>query len=756
MNNKTIPYVSFGYFVLRTPLFPFQFYENLTSGTVVDDITLQATFSNMLIQEAIFLASPTLYFEIEKWIKGELDKKKETKLKLSLVKYLTRMSSRCTPFGLFAGCTLGKFGDQTNLFLKEPIQFARYTRPDMNYLVALSQDLSKLDHVKRQLTFFPNSSIYEVGRQLRYIEYYYVNNRRQHHIVEIDNSPYLKKILRATSQGASLPELVNVLTDDTITENDAMGFLDELVESQVLVSTLEPSVSGPSFIDQILSVLKNFEECEHEIKFLTTLATKFKALDKKLGNAPKDYLRLKGHLKKRPTAFELKYLFQTDLELGTEACELDEAYCVQIKKALILFNRITPTNSKTNLKKFAEAFTERYEEREMPLCQVLDVETGIGYLQNSDSGDFNPLVDDLMLPEQLNPFATSKIELNVVYRILLQKLLFAKERNERVIKIEERDFKDLPLNWDDLPDTISSLIELVKDHDTIKIKLSSFNGSSAANLLGRFSHEGSPITAYTQNIVQTEDLQQPDKILAEIVHLPEARVGNILMRPSFRDYEIPYLAQSNLPKAQQIPLDDLCLSVRNSKVRLRSRKHGKEVVPHLTNAHNFSANALPIYQFLCDLQTQGLRGSIGFSFGPLNTMFDFLPRAEYGDFILQQAKWRIKKEEIQHLLKIKNEVDKLQSEMKQLQEKCALPQYVMLSDGDNELLINFNNTTSLQMLLETVKNREEFILTEYLHHLDSPVKSRSGHYANQVVISYYNQNKLNKESNTQMEFHGEA
>ena len=742
MNEKKNPYTAFDQFVLRTPILAFEFYRTLTSQSSIEKEVLKKTLNQGIIKEAIFLASPTLYFELEKWSRGDLEKKKEQRVIFSLLKYLSRMSARCTPFGLFAGCTLGHFSDATDLKIERPKNHQRHTRPDMNYLVALSQDLSRLEHIKKQLTYFPNSSLYQSGSRLRYIEYYYVNSRRYHQIVEIDHSPYLQEVLIAAANGASLEVLANVLTGDSISFEEASGFLDELLESQVLTSNLEPSVSGPPFVDQMLAILNTLDGCDAEIQMLQEISKRFEGFDQKLGNEPDQYLALSTFLKGQKTAFELKYLFQTDLEPKATSCTLSKQVLFATKKAMALFNQITPVNAENNLSRFKEAFQERYEEREMPLSKVLDVELGIGYLQNTGGGDINPLVDDLFIPPDEDTFNQQNTKLNRIHGILSKKIIAAQKTKKLKIKLEDSDFEGLSVNWENLPDTLSGLIELIQDKEQTKVVISGFGGSSAANLLGRFCHKESALSEYTHKIVGKETEMESDRILAEIVHLPEARVGNILMRPSFREYEIAYMAKSILPKEQQISLDDLFISVKGNRIHLRSKKHNKEVLPRLTNAHNFSANSLPIYHFLCDLQTQGLRAGIGFNFGPLDALFDFLPRVEYDNLILHSARWRLRKEVTHKLLDLKTDGKELLSAIKQLQKEQGIPQFVMLVDGDNELLINLHNTTSALMLLETVKNRTEFILKEFLHHGHGTVFSEKGYHTNQMVISFFNTRKM--------------
>ncbi|WP_430411294.1 lantibiotic dehydratase family protein [Kordia sp.] len=739
------PYKNFSKYILRTPLFSFSSYQELTAKTEISDEDFKTVCENPVVREALFLASPSLFEEMNRWLEGEKeDPKKGQKLRYSILKYISRMSSRCTPFGLFAGCSVGEFGEETAIELKGSAQNKRHTRLDMNYLVALSQDLVTNKKIREQLLFFPNSSIYKAGPQLRYIEYKYFNSRRHHHIVAVDDTEYLAVVLEKASHGASLSQLASLLVDDEISIEEATEFIEELVSSQLLISELEPSVSGPEFLDQICNVLERLQGVEDILKALKEADKKITKIDQSIGNNPSVYLELSEFLQQLDTDFELKFMFQTDMVLQNTKNTLSQSVVDDIQKGYALLNRLTFPQSTTTLTKFRDAFHERFEEREVPLSTALDVEIGIGYKQDQGAGDVNPLVDNIMIPGRQAKNPMMEVRWSSINGFMQQKLIDAFKNDDYVITLNADDFKDYDLNWDDLPDTMSCMIEILDGEDgQHKIKFSGGGGSSAANLLGRFCHGDQELFDYTQEMADMEAEMNKDKILAEIVHLPESRVGNILMRPDLRKYEIPYLAKSIKDEEDQLPIDDLMVSVKNhSKVLLRSKKYNKEVVPHLTNAHNYSANSLPIYHFLADMQTQGIRGGVGFGLGPFSGDFAFVPRVEFNNLILSDATWNLKKSHIEPLLKSKNDNDKLTAEIKTLRDSLKIPQYVMLADGDNELLVNFGNLTSVRMLLDTVSKRGAFKLTEFLFSESGVVKEGKEYYTNQVVVSFYNEQKL--------------
>jgi len=170
---------------------------------------------------------------------------------------------------------------------------------------------------------------------------------------------------------------------------------------------------------------------------------------------------------------------------------------------------------------------------------------------------------------------------------------------------------------------------------------------------------------------------------------------------------------------------------------LRSKKLNKEIIPRLSTAHNYSFNALPVYRFLCDLQTQNIKSDVGFNWGPLANEYSFLPRVIYKNLILSFASWKVKKEEIKDFLKIEND-EELISKINEWRRKNNIPAYITLEDGDNELFINLENALMVRTLFSVIKNRDEFQIQEFLFDPETAVvKSEEGSFNNQFIFAFY-------------------
>nr|WP_315029498.1 lantibiotic dehydratase family protein [uncultured Chryseobacterium sp.] len=743
---KNTPYTLFSRFILRTPIYSLTKYHSVTSGKNITDEQIRELCNDPIFMEALYLASPAFYSEVEKWLENKNSNiEKVEKLKLSLLKYFSRMTSRCTPYGLFAGCSVGHFSETTDITMEPAEKHDRHTRLDMNYLVSLSQDLAKNDTLKNKIKFFPNNSIYQIGDKMRYVEYYYQNGYRNHDIVAVDSSSYLKLILDRANNGATINELMEILIDDDITAEIANEFICDLIQNQILISELEPSVAGAEFISQIQEILKktlSFDELR-SFNALETIEKKLNHLDGKMGNEIDHYFEIEKWVAQMNVEFDNKHLFQTDLVTKMSNNELDRKVIKNIQKAIVLLNKISNEKHRTNLDIFKEAFLERYEEREMPLSFVLDSETGIGYGRNTQSGNVSPLLEGLPISPKMTR-NTTDVKWSKIIDFFYHKILDALTHNKAVIIVNDKDFEKLEDQWEDLPDTFSAMVEIVSETDDLKFKITSCGGNSAGSLIARFCHGDEEIHHLTQEIADVEKTINIDKIVAEIVHLPQARMGNILSRPSLRDMEIPYLAKSTQNKDNQIDINDLMISVKNGKLFLRSKKHNKEVIPRHTNAYNYSNNSLPIFQFLCEMQTQQIRSGFWLDLGFLSNKFKQIPRIEYGNIILQNATWNLNANDTLPLSEAKDDDEKLEQSVQKFAEKFKLPQFVILVEEDNELLINLRNLSCVKMFINSIKNKRNIQLQEFIFkNENSFIKDIHGEqYTNQFIFSFYNKNKV--------------
>jgi hypothetical protein len=140
---------------------------------------LRALLDRPDIAEAVFLASPSLTDALALW-RADPDSRKGRRAEAALVRYLQRMASRPTPFGLFSGCSLGRLdleaaGESgaaggTRLELAPRAAYQRHTRLDMDYLFALCEDLGRDPALHRALVYRPSSSLYRAAGRLRYAE----------------------------------------------------------------------------------------------------------------------------------------------------------------------------------------------------------------------------------------------------------------------------------------------------------------------------------------------------------------------------------------------------------------------------------------------------------------------------------------------------------------------------------------------------------------------------------------------------------
>jgi thiopeptide-type bacteriocin biosynthesis protein len=752
-----------GFFALRTPLLPFDellawsaeleapCLENdsarLDEAIAADRARLRDRLRGIAtrpeVREALFVAAPDLEERLDVWLNSP-DSEAGQKMERALVRYFQRMAGRATPFGLFAGCSVGALGEESRLVLADRGRYRRHTRLDMDYLVLLTDALASQPELQRALTFGVNSCLYRAQGRFCYCEVRRNGKGWTHHQVALEAADYLEATLTRAGAGATTPGLAAALLEDDpeALREEAEEYLASLIDNQVLVSELRPAVTGPEPMHALAGRLRGrgavaaadrLEQARQELEALDTSS---------LGIEPARYRHIAGLLGSLPGEITLGRLFQVDMIKPAVAASLGPAVLEVIERGIGLLHRLGRRPREDPLARFREAFVRRYENREVAFVEALDEDTGVGFdTLSGETKDASSLLDGLTFPK----VAEEKVAWGRRETLLLRKLSEALATGAGQITLEARDAEEMAEAHSlPLPDafaviaTVAASSEAALAGGDFQVLLGGLSGPSGARLLGRFCHADAQLHQFVEQHVRAEEALQPDAVFAEIVHLPEGRLGNVLARPILRAHEIPYLGSASVPLGRQIPVTDLRVSVVGAQIILRSARLGQRVIPRLTSAHNYLMSQ-GIYRFLCALQSQGTSGELGWDWGPLRGA-PFLPRIVSGRLVLSRASWRATQDELKPLGQARGA-----SRFRAVQNWRAarlLPRWICVADGDNELPMDLNNAMAVDTFIELVKAREQLALVELFPGPDQLwACGPEGRFVHELVVPFVRETK---------------
>lgn len=719
------------------PLSPYHFHAGIVMRSPLQAITqktatLQEFTKDKHFKEALFLSSPVLYQRLMQYENGHpLEQAEVEKLTKSLHKYWKRMCTRMTPFGLFAGCGVAYWSDLGASLKLSDKKFNRRSRLDMGFLCDLAHQIEQDPEIQDHLCYYPNSSIYIVGEDFRFLESNDRSQRTSFKVSSVSCSSHLNHVLTLAQEGVSLMELIGYLVSvEGVATDQARQYVEELVECQLLVSELQPSVTGREFFQGLINIMSRISEsaprANYYLKMLSELQEELLQMDERKINDISDYKRLESIVNDIGLKAEAGKFIQVDSFLDLDQKTVSRSIQKSLKEGIMALMTCGKPYHNQDLKNFIDRFRARFDSQVVPLGVALDPESGIGYPKSLDS-DMCSLLNDLPVKEsQKRETIWDNYE-----QWSLDVLTAAQTNKGEEVMIDQSLLKQFPEEAHDLPPSLPVVFRMV-DHKDSTVQIESAGGSSAVNYLGRFAHGHKDIAQMVEDIVSKEQENNPEVIFAEIAHLPESRTGNILQRPNVRGYEIPYLAKSAMDEDHQVSIQDLYLKLAGNKLQLWSKKLGKRIIPRLGTAHNFSRTNLPIYKLLCDLQTQEQDSSLTFNWGSLSSQFNFFPRVKHKNIILSSATWRFGDEDLTEMIKSSGTSEK--EALDKLIREWEIPSKVTWSEGDQDLFLDLDVQADRELLFQLARKNGKLVLKEYLGNEDGIVTDQEGKpYAVQMI-----------------------
>jgi thiopeptide-type bacteriocin biosynthesis protein len=555
---------------------------------------------------------------------------------------------------------------------------------------------------------------------------------RTYHLEAVEATPHLDLVLQQARDGARLGELAaNLARHMQVEPREAQAYLDQIIDAQVLCGDLQPPLTSADPLGQVISALQSHPVTAPRAESLMALAVELKALQSApLGAHAAGLSSRLAPLAELGLSADTRDVLQVDLFRPAQGLALSPTVRRAFEEGAELLRRLTAPATESPLDRFRAAFQERYGTRWLPLLEVLDEESGLGF--DGGAPMDSPLLEGLSFPGSPSPRQLSHRD---------QFLLKQPPRwqssptwdltDADVEALAQPDSQPFPHSFAALASLESSSVAAL-DQGEFRFWMEHYSGPTAARWLGRFASGDPALKDALQDHLRKEEALRPEAAFAEVVHVPEGRMGNVLARPALRDFEIPFLGSSGVTPDHTILPADLLLTVRGDRVILASARLGREVIPRLSSAHNFARGAV-VYRFLAHLQDQDGRPG-GWSWGALSEQ-PYLPRVTRGRHVLSKARWKVEAAELKEALK--GSPEGAWGAFQALRASQGLPRFVLLTDADNNLLVDLDQALWVETLHHLVDRRPAFTLTEcFPDPGQALVTSPEGRFAQELVIPF--------------------
>jgi len=710
-------YTPLEFAMVRTPLLPIETYASLAN-----DEDHLALLEDPQVRRAVAVGSLSLLNALDKFAQSSAGGKDADRARAKLQRYLIRMTTRPTPYGLFAACANVPIGDSTDLVVKAPFG-ASHTRPDMAWLMDVVADAEADPAIRRKLRFVRNPLIVTGADRIALHARAPAGRGGRLDAVSARATPVVRLALDLAARPIDYSTLAARLAASSAAATDEKvdRLLTELWEQSFLLSDLRPPLTIDSPARYVLDRFAEIPEATTLHESLSAVlqgaadwdrtpheesVAGFRALLKKTG-APDD--ASKG----AP--------LQVDLELSVEG-RLGARVASEAARAAELLLRLSPSpQGLSNLAAYRSAFLTRYGyEREVALLEVLDSDRGLGSPSSHGHG-------------YVGPDAARNARRSAM---LLDLACTALHTHQRVVQLDERIMSALA-TADERPDDAPLSLDInvlvgarsaaaIDEGDFSIVVGPNLGGWAAGRNFGRFAYmsAGAARTDLRSAAAAEQSAHRQDHLWVEVVYLPSnIRSANVAIRPAIRTHEVTFGVSPGVAADHVIPLEELVVGVTDNRFHIRWTRTGQRL--HFVSGHMLNPMGAPIAaQFLLQVAHDGVIPFVSFDWGPAEG-FPFLPRVQAGRIVLRPAEWTVRKETIDRSFDT-------------WRATWEVPRYVSLSAGDNRLVLALHRRDHVEQVLaegRKLQNDRSLVLQEVVPALDEAwLTGPGGHYYSEFIV----------------------
>ncbi len=713
------------------------------------DAYIQLIRNSSTIMEAILVSSNSLYTSIINYNSSTPFKKKKDIL-ISTQKYVIRMSTRPTPYGLFSGISSCSFGNDCYIEQYRNSNITKRARVDMVWLYKLIEKLEKNQDVLNNLTISVNSTSYAHGDRvyLSYISNYGQARERKYDRDEF-SSIRKSKVVDCIHEILKRPKTYSDLIDDLgsfysdVEKQRIVDTVNELIQNEYLITSLRPSLSNSCKLLELTQKLNGSKDTELYL-ILNSLQVMIENYnDSLVGKGASMYLEILELM--RSICTSESYL-QVDMTVGESVLDVGYKNRIAIEHLTDLMSQLaSPFPRYAHLDSYMENFLDVYgEDKIIKLKDLLDEDLGLGVPNTY---------------RNLHGSSQKSITHNQSYSKMIQAIIYNKIQDanltgKREIEFDNSDFIRLAnkLSMDETPNSMELYfnVSYSKANKEYNLHFGEHLGViDAGSTFGRFTDIDSGIDRNHKSIMKRkENFLSENAIYVQLNEFPNnGRFSNVTLTDSIYPHEMSIGSIVSQGK-EQISLDEIYVGVirENQKFMffIFSSKLNKQLVFKSNNMLN-SKTCSNYYRFLIEVSSMKEKCVISdfyINFHAPYRDFNYVPRFTYRNIVIKPASWRLSDSSLGYVLEKIRLDETFINKIKEWQHKYFVPRHLYIVDGDNRLLIDLSSEIGIEIIInELNKNKQEGVFfTEIEGQIHERVLFNSEPFFCEIVVPLVKRN----------------
>ena len=680
--------------MVRTPIFSFEEYQKIESTSSVEDF-IKLFNRRAAFRQALAISSQSFYdFSCDYKENGIHSEKYQE----SMLKYISRATSRATPYGAFSLVSFGKKGISEDFLHGTNTYIISYLDAGLFWEIVQEMERDPVIRPKLKVSVNPNLHISEKRVKNQYISHLGQSQNTTFQ-ASIRNSKQFQFVIDKASTPISIENLIQALFthNESIVEiNKIARYIDELIENEYLLSELRAInvFEGPKRLVEICNRICT--ECETARK-ISAISECLELLNKQINKELwlKTYEKLKkfcaDNYHSENYINSMMFASNRNVTLGKNilgTIQTLERFAV---------NTAILDNETYAVLAWKKEFIEKYGPyAEISFQELFDDNYGIGdpYALKNASSNIG-----------IGRASDKRKELT---QLLERKLLLSLAMHEDKIVLSDNDLEllyKIPDKYAFIPSFDIGISVMAKSQEAIESGnyyiqvLDNIGSNSAGAHLSRFrcamDNDTERLYLSLQKEKQTKSSARYTEVFA--CEIPSSnRTANIANPKS----ELPYSIDLGCSrKEKSIPLSDIFVGYDRQIDRLYLRsKHTNEILKVSIDGvlNTFSSNH--VLRLLREI-------SRAYEIDPLSgialireSQYDYMPDIWYENVLIQSARWHVYSNQY-----INQSFCHFQERIVSNMEKLGFGRYVYLSDHDRNVLLDTKNTFSINFLYKSLK-----------------------------------------------------